>query len=117
MHPLLEFLNALPAPERDSFASRCGTSVGYLRKAISAGQALGESLCINIERESQGLVSCEQLRPTGVDWAYLRGTSAAPPSGRATAADAHAAPLSLLDRRERDLPIDFPDRRAAGQGQ
>lgn len=24
--------------------------------------------------------------------------------------------LALTDRRERDLPIDFPDRRAAGQG-
>ena len=34
----------------------------------------GESLCINIERESGGLVKCETLRDD-VDWAYLRGSN------------------------------------------
>lgn len=74
MHPLLAYLNGLPVEERGQFAARCETSVGYLRKAVSTGQLLGEGLCINIERESGGVVRCEQLRPK-VDWAYLRGTA------------------------------------------
>lgn len=55
------------------FCDRCGTSEGYLRKAVSAGQKLGESLCINIERESRRAVTCEELRPD-VDWAYIRSS-------------------------------------------
>ncbi|WP_176079346.1 transcriptional regulator [Paraburkholderia tropica] len=71
MDKLLTYLNSLaPGAQRD-FAQRCGTSIGYLRKAISVGQRLGESLCINIDRESGGAVRCEDLAPS-VDWAYLR---------------------------------------------
>lgn len=54
-------------------AAACGTSLGYLRKACSTGQRIGEKICIAIERESDGAVRCEDLRPD-VDWAYLRGT-------------------------------------------
>ncbi len=74
MDPLLAFLKTLPKPRQKMFAVRCGTSIGYLRKAISIGQRLGESLCINIERESRGKVTCESLRPD-VDWAYLRNSA------------------------------------------
>lgn len=74
MDTLLSYLNSLPAPERSDFATRCGTSVGYLRKAISSGQRIGERIVINIERESAGAVRCEDLRPD-VDWAYLRNTA------------------------------------------
>lgn len=76
MDTLKTYLNSLAPPEQQGFASRCGTSLGYLRKAISTGQRIGESLCINIERESAGAVTCEELRPD-VDWAYLRGSGAA----------------------------------------
>lgn len=68
-----EYLKAMPASERASFATRCGTTIGYLNKALSIGQKLGESLCINIERESNGVILCESLRDD-VDWAYLRRT-------------------------------------------
>lgn len=34
-------------------------------------------LCIVLERESHGAVTCEDLRPD-VDWAYLRGTARKP---------------------------------------
>lgn len=74
MKAVLQYLSSLPATERDAFARRCGTSVNYLRKAASAGQKLGESLCIAIERESARAVRCEQIRPD-VDWAFLRGTA------------------------------------------
>lgn len=76
MDELISYLNSLGTDEQRDFADRCGTSVGYIRKACSVGQKLGESLCINFERESKGAVRCEQLR-TDVDWAYIRGTKKA----------------------------------------
>ena len=59
-----------------TFATSCGTSEGYLRKAISTQQRLGAALCVNVERESSGTVRCEDLRPD-VDWGYLRGPEVA----------------------------------------
>lgn len=73
MEQLRAYINSLPRHEQIHFAERCGTSIGYLRKAISVGQRLNESLCINIERESKGVLTCEDLRPD-VDWAFLRST-------------------------------------------
>jgi DNA-binding transcriptional regulator YdaS (Cro superfamily) len=73
MDKLLAFLNALGKAERGGFCTACGTTERYLRKAISAKQPLGAQLCINIDRESHGVVRCEDLR-SDVDWAYLRGT-------------------------------------------
>jgi DNA-binding transcriptional regulator YdaS (Cro superfamily) len=77
MKKLHSYLNNLDPADQANFAQRCGTSVGYLRKAISKGQRIGEALCINLERESAGVIPCEDTRPD-VDWAYLRGTAPAP---------------------------------------
>lgn len=77
MNKLRQYLNSLPVPEQADFARRCGTTIGYLRKAISAGQQLAEKTCIAIDRESRGVVRCEDIR-ADVDWGYLRGTSAVP---------------------------------------
>jgi DNA-binding transcriptional regulator YdaS (Cro superfamily) len=82
MKSVILYLASLPVSERDAFARRCGTTVGYLRKAASVGQRLGESLCIALERESSRAIQCEELRPD-VDWAYLRGTSPAVQEGEA----------------------------------
>lgn len=71
MEKLLAYLNSLQKTPRQRFVERCNTSEAYLRKAISKGQRLGESLCIKVDRESGGAVRCEDLRPD-VDWAYLR---------------------------------------------
>lgn len=70
METLREYLNSLDTSEQEDFASRCETSLSYLRKAISVNQKIGERLVIAIERESSGAVRCEQLRPD-VDWKYL----------------------------------------------
>lgn len=78
MEKLRSYLNSLPPREQNAFCERCGTSLGYLRKALSTGQKLGESLCINIERESSRSVLCEDLRPE-VDWAYLRQSASPEP--------------------------------------
>lgn len=75
MKSITVYLAGLPVEEREPFARRCGTTIGYLRKAVSVGQRLGESLCIALERESGRQIRCEELRPD-VDWAYLRGTAA-----------------------------------------
>lgn len=74
MNVLRHYLNTLSPRAQASFAVRCQTTIGYLRKAISVGQKISERLAINIERESNGTVRCEDLRPD-VDWAYLRGTA------------------------------------------
>ena len=73
MECIREYLNQLPVIEQERFAVKCGTTLGYLRKAISKGQALGENIVINMERESGRKIRCEQVRPD-VDWAFIRGT-------------------------------------------
>ncbi|ALO46594.1 transcriptional regulator [Pseudohongiella spirulinae] len=74
---LSEFLKTISGDPNDSiksFARRCGTTAGQLRQVAGGYRRAGESLAINIERESAGAVTCEELRPD-VDWAYLRSTS------------------------------------------
>lgn len=73
MKKLLTFINDLNKADRAVFCAACGTTEGYLRKATSRTQRLSAELCIAIERESNGLVLCEDLRPD-VDWAYIRST-------------------------------------------
>jgi len=70
---LTEYLKSLTPKARNSFADRCGTTVGQLRQVAGGYRRAGESLAINIERESGRQVTCEDLRPD-VDWAYLRST-------------------------------------------
>lgn len=78
MKLLIDYLNSLSTADQAAYAGRCGTSVGYLRKAASVGQRLGESLCIALDRESGGAVPCDVLRPD-VDWGYLAQRAAAAP--------------------------------------
>jgi DNA-binding transcriptional regulator YdaS (Cro superfamily) len=87
MDKLLAYLNGLDKAARPAFCTACGTTERYLRKAISAKQQLGAHLCINIDRESRGVVRCEDLRPD-IDWAYLRGTAKFAPGEPEGAADA-----------------------------
>ncbi|MDR0250550.1 MAG: helix-turn-helix domain-containing protein [Burkholderiales bacterium] len=72
MEKLRTYLNSLSTQEQECYALRCGTTVGYLRRMVSARQRLGPDLCIRLDRESNGAVRCEDLRPD-VDWQYLRG--------------------------------------------
>lgn len=74
MDKLLDYLNSLPKDERASFCVECGTTEGYLRKAVSKSQKLGGDLCILIERVSKRAVRCEDLRPDA-DWAYIRSSA------------------------------------------
>lgn len=71
MEKLIAYLNGLSQAEQENFANRCKTSVGYLRKAASIKQKLGDGLCLRIGAESAGRIRPEDLRPD-VDWQYLR---------------------------------------------
>lgn len=66
MKKIATYLNGLARPEQERFAARCGTSVGYLRKASSLGSLLREKLCAQIELHSGGAVTRIDLRPD--DW-------------------------------------------------
>lgn len=61
MSKLLTFLNTLDTDEQERFARRCGTSVGYIRKAVSSGQKFGPSLCLRFEKETGGAVKCADM--------------------------------------------------------
>lgn len=63
---LLNYLNKLSRNEQHELAQRCGTTVGYLRKAVSVRQQLGAELCTQLELASSGQVTRRDLRPD--DW-------------------------------------------------
>ncbi|OVE46711.1 hypothetical protein CBW21_17595 [Chromobacterium violaceum] len=61
-------LNHMDRGEQADFANRCGTTIGYLRKALSTGQLIGPAICVSIERESLGAVTRKELRH---DWKMI----------------------------------------------
>lgn len=66
MEELRSYLNALSIMMQREFAQKCGTSVEYLRKAISTKQKLGAALSVRIEANSGSKVSRKDLHPD--DW-------------------------------------------------
>ena len=48
--------------DRESFALKCGTSIGHLAN-VSYGKTCGPALAVAIERESCGQVTRADLRP------------------------------------------------------
>ncbi|MGP2502304.1 transcriptional regulator [Pantoea ananatis] len=66
MEELRIYLNALSLSEQRIFADICGTTIGYLRKALSKNHELGPALCVLIEKASDGKVTRKDLHPT--DW-------------------------------------------------
>lgn len=83
MEKLLTYINSLSKVDRARFIGACGTSEGYLRKAVCVGQKISSDLCIHIERESARAVLCEDLRPD-VAWAFLRNSNAVSGEGKAS---------------------------------
>lgn len=66
MDKLLKYINELEVVAKDSFSRQCGTTTGYLRKAISKGSLLRPALCVLIEKNSLMKVTRKDLRPN--DW-------------------------------------------------
>lgn len=79
MDVLLAYLNSLSPSDRDEFAARAGTTVGYLRKAISSKQKFSAELAARLAYASHGRVGVKQIRPD-LDWALLQS---APIAGKA----------------------------------
>ncbi len=71
---LNEYLKSLTKNEINNFAAKCRTTKGQLKQVALGNRRAGESLAINIERETSGQIRCEELRPD-VDWAYIRSTN------------------------------------------
>lgn len=67
MEELKQYLRSLSPHEKVDFARRIGTTIGYLRKALSVGAEFGIRTCVAIERESGGAVTVDDLIPD-VDW-------------------------------------------------
>lgn len=76
METLRDYINGLSTDEQLDFAARAGTTIGFLRKAISIKQKLGEGICIRLVRASDGALAPEDLRPD-VDWDVVRESRAA----------------------------------------
>lgn len=72
MKTLLDYLNGMPVAAQESFAKRCRTTVGYLRQIGYGHRECQAAMAIDIERESGQVIVCEELCPSGVDWAYIR---------------------------------------------
>lgn len=70
MKTLRTYLNSLTPDEQVAYATRCETTLGYLRKALSTGEKLRETLCIALDKESDGKVRFDDLRPD-VNWTYV----------------------------------------------
>lgn len=66
MREVLDYLKSLPPEGRADFAARCGTSLGYIRKAASVGHLFSPATCVRIELESGGVITRPMLRPD--DW-------------------------------------------------
>jgi len=53
----------MPPAKQADYAARAGTSIGYLRKALSKGQRFDGALARRLDEESRGRVSRHDLRP------------------------------------------------------
>lgn len=62
MNTLRQYLKTLSVDEQADFAARAGTTIGYLRKAMSVEQRFGGLLARRLDEESQGAVSRFELR-------------------------------------------------------
>ncbi len=54
-------------------ARNLGVSPPTINQWVSGARPIPAERCLEIEKITEGAVTCEELRPD-VDWAYLRGT-------------------------------------------
>ena len=64
MECLRKYLNKLPKCEQIVFAEKCGTTIGYMRKAINKGQEIGVEISVAIEEISKGEITRQMLHPS-----------------------------------------------------
>ncbi|ELI8162584.1 TPA: transcriptional regulator [Yersinia enterocolitica] len=96
MEALKTYLNTLSTDQKRLFAAECGTSINYLRKAISVGQVIGPELCVAIEENSNGAVSRQDLNPDNWQkiWPELRNSEDARLNNSGEIASSNAASVT-----------------------
>ncbi|OAI91572.1 YdaS family helix-turn-helix protein [Pseudomonas putida] len=65
------YIKHLDKASLDRLAQQCDTTVGQLRQVAYGNRRANAGLAINLDRETAGAVTCEELRPD-IDWGYLR---------------------------------------------
>ena len=63
MDELRTYLATLKPCDQADYAKRAGTTIGYLRKALSVRQRFGGLLARRLDEESGGAVPRHRLRP------------------------------------------------------
>lgn len=63
MDILRKYLATLTPAQQAAYAKSAGTTIGYLRKALSAKQRFGGVLARRLDEESRGAVCRYELRP------------------------------------------------------
>lgn len=70
--PLIDYMKSLDSDsDRDDFALRCGTTLGYLKLIMYGNRNCSAITAINIDRESNGYIPCDILCPQA-DFEYIR---------------------------------------------
>ena len=57
MEALRAYLKTMSPADQADYALRAGTTIGYLRKALSAGQTIGPLIAVGLDRESGGALA------------------------------------------------------------
>ena len=70
---LREYMS-LDAVRPTKLALKLGVAPAYLYQMATGIRSVSAARAIEIEKATEGAVSCEDLRPD-VDWGYLRGTA------------------------------------------
>ncbi|TKD40724.1 transcriptional regulator [Azotobacter chroococcum] len=68
---LHEYIKSLEKLELEALAVRCNTSVGQIKHVAYGNRRAAAGLAVCLERETQGVVTCEELRPD-IDWGFIR---------------------------------------------
>lgn len=63
MESLRSYLSTLSVAEQAAYANRAGTTIGYLRKALSTKPRIDGALVRRLDEESNGAVKRCELRP------------------------------------------------------
>lgn len=63
METLRAYLKTLSPEQQAEYAFRAGTTIGYLRKALSKRQRFDGALARQLDIQSGGAVSMRELRP------------------------------------------------------
>lgn len=68
---LREYVLSLDKSSRDEYAKKCRTTLGHLNQIIYGNRSCNPVLAIELDKQSNGRVLCDELCPDA-DWSYVR---------------------------------------------